>query len=208
MKEKSLNFRIGLAVIGTLLLAISINFIISINWGMSTFDTACLTTQYFLNMDQYGDAVFITHFIFLILLIVFMKKLKSNWTEFFIAVISIFIVSRVLNVFGFIIDFQYSSILVMLIVFLVNVFVVNLAIYLMATSSLVATPYDRFVIQFSKASGLELGRTRLIVDVITFIFALIMIITNSLPVPITLATLFIVLLSGPIITMWGKIFKF
>lgn len=208
MREKSLGFRIGLAAVGTLLLAISINFIISVNWGMSTFDTACLTTQYFFNMDQYGDAVFITHSIFLVLLIVFMKKLNSNWTEIFTAVISIFIVSRVLNVFGFIIDFQYSSTFVMLIVFLVNVLVVNLAIYLMATSSLVATPYDRFVIQFSKATGRELGRARLIVDVITFIFTLIVIITNSLPVPISLATLFIVLLSGPIITMWGKIFKF
>lgn len=208
MENKSLGFRIGLAVIGTILLAISINFIIGINWGMSTFDTACLTTQYFFNIEQYGDAVFVAHSIFLVLLVIFMKKLQSSWKHVLIAVISIFVVSRVINGFGFLIDIEYSGTLVMFIVFMINVLVVNLAIYLMAKSQLVATPYDRFVIQFSLASNRDLGRARLIVDVITFIFAFIVIIIADLPVPITIATLFIVLVSGPIITFWGKVFNF
>lgn len=208
MENKTLGFRIGLAVVGTLLLAISINFIIGINWGMSTFDTACLTTQYFLGIDQYGDAVFITHSIFLVLLIIFMKKLQSSWKHVLIAIISIFVVSRVINYFGFLITIEYASKLIMFITFMVNVIVVNLAIYLMAKSQLVATPYDRFVIQFSSSTNRDLGRARLIVDVITFIFALVVILIADLPVPISIATLFIVLVSGPIITFWGKVFKF
>ncbi len=208
MENKSFKFKFLLATIGTLILAVSINFIIGINWGMSTYDTACLTTQYLFGFENYGDAVLLTHMIFLVLLIIFMKKLETSIKHIGISLISIVIVSRVLNFFGFIIDIEYSNTLVMLIVFLVNVFAVNLAIYLMASSTIIATPYDRFVIQLSSISGKDLGRARLIVDIITFIFAFIIILLFSLPVPISLATLFIVLFSGPIITMWGKLFKF
>lgn len=208
MENKSFKFKFLLATIGTLILAVSINFIIGINWGMSTYDTACLTTQYLFGFENYGDAVLLTHMIFLVLLIIFMKKLKTSIKHIGISLISIVIVSRVLNFFGFIIDIEYTNTLVMLIVFLVNVFAVNLAIYLMASSTIIATPYDRFVIQLSSISGKDLGRARLIVDIITFIFAFIIILLFSLPVPISLATLFIVLFSGPIITMWGKLFKF
>ncbi len=208
MENKTLGFRIGLAVIGTIILAISINFIIGINWGMATFDTACLTTQYLFNMEQYGNAVLLTHVAFIVLLIIFMKKLESSWKHVGIAAISIFVVSRVINFFGFIIDIDYANNLIMFVVFMINVVTVNLAIYLMANSQLVATPYDRFVIQFSSATNRDLGRGRLIVDVITFIVAFIIILVANLPVPISFATLFIVLASGPIITFWGKIFKF
>lgn len=208
MENKSIGFRIGLAVIGTIILAISINFIIGINWGMATFDTACLTTQYLFNIEQYGNAVLLTHVIFIVLLILFMKQLQSSWKHVGIAAISIFIVSRVINYFGFIIDIEYANTTIMLFVFIVNVVMVNLAIYLMANSQLVATPYDRFVIQFSSSTDRDLGRGRLIVDVITFIIAFVIIIIAKLPVPISIATLFIVLASGPIITFWGKILKF
>lgn len=208
MENKTLGFRIGLAVIGTIILAISINFIIGINWGMSTYDTACLTTQYLLGLEQYGDAVLVTHLVFLVLLLIFMKKLQSDWKQIGIAIISILIVSRVINMFGFLIDIEYASTAITFIVFMINVITVNLAIYLMAKSRLVATPYDRFVIQFASSTNRDLGRGRLIVDVITFIFAFALINIFDLPVPITIATLFIVLVSGPIITFWGKIFKF
>lgn len=208
MNNKTLGFRIGLAVVGTLLLAISINFIIGINWGMSTYDTACLTTQYLLDMDQYGDAVLVTHAVFLVLIVIFLKKLQSDWKQVLIAIVSILVVSRVINMFGFLIDVEYASFAIKFIVFMINVFVVNLAIYLMANSQLVATPYDRFVIQLSAVTGRDLGNARLIVDVITFIIAFVIIIIADLPVPISFATLFIVVASGPIITMWGKILKY
>lgn len=208
MDKQSLQFRISLVVVGTILLAISINFIIGIGWGMSTFDTACLTTQVFWGLGKYGDAVFLTHSIFIVLLIIFMNKLESSWKHVIVSVISIFIVSRILNMFGFLINIEYNSTLVMLLVFLINVITVNLAIYLMAKSQLVATPYDRFVMQFSSSSNRDLGHARLIVDVITFIFALFVIFGAKLDVPISIATLFIVLISGPIITIWGKILKF
>ncbi|WOO88611.1 hypothetical protein R2F61_06680 [Mollicutes bacterium LVI A0078] len=208
MNNKTLGFRIGLAVVGTLLLAISINFIIGINWGMSTYDTACLTTQYLLDMDQYGDAVLVTHAVFLVLIVIFLKKLQSDWKQVLIAIVSILVVSRVINMFGFLIDVEYASFAIKFIVFMTNVFVVNLAIYLMANSQLVATPYDRFVIQLSAVTGRDLGNARLIVDVITFIIAFVIIIIADLPVPISFATLFIVVASGPIITMWGKILKY
>lgn len=208
MENKSLGFRICLAVIGTIILAVSINFIIGINWGMATFDTACLTTQYLFNIEQFGDAVLLTHVIFIVLLLLFMKKFNTTWKQMGIAVISILIVSRVINLFGFLIDIEYANKYIKFIVFLINVGTVNLAIYFMATSQLVATPYDRFVIQFASATERDLGTARLIVDVITFLAALAFILIFKLPVPITFATLFIVLVSGPIIIFWGKVFKF
>lgn len=208
MENKSLSYRVWLAIIGTIILSVSINFIIGINWGMATFDTACLTTQYLFNIEQFGDAVLLTHVLFIILLLLFMKKFETTWKQMGIAVISILIVSRVINMFGFLIDIEYTNNFIKLIVFLINVGTVNLAIYLMATSQLVATPYDRFVIQFAASTDRDLGRARLIVDVLTFIVAFGLIVIFKLPVPITFATLFIVLASGPIITFWGKVFKY
>lgn len=208
MENKTISFRFTLAIIGTILLAISINIIIGINWGMSTYDTTCLTTQYLLHMTKYGNAVLVTHLVFLVLLIIFMKKLQSDWKQILIAIISILIVSRVINFFGFFIDINYPNTIIKFIVFMISVVTVNLAIYLMAKSQLVATPYDRFVIQFAASTDRDLGRARLIVDVITFIAAFALIVIFKLPVPISIATLFIVLASGPIITFWGKVFKF
>lgn len=208
MENKTLTFKIALAVIGSLCLAISINFIIGINWGMSTFDTACFTTLKLLGIEKYGDAVLVTHGFFIILLVLFMKKLQSNWKHIAISIISILLVSRVINFFGFIIDIEYTNQYITAIIFLVNVALINLGIYLMANSTLVATPYDRFVIQLSTSTNRDLGKARLIVDVVVFLIALFFIITQGLDIPVTLATLFIVFVSGPIITFWGKVFKF
>lgn len=207
MENRSLKMKIAMASIGTLILAISINFIISINWGMATFDTACYTTMEFLQLEMFGDAALVTHLVFMVLLLIFMKKLNVTWKYIGIALISIIIVSRVINLFAFIIDIEYSNTIVKFIVFLISVAAVNLGIYLMGSSNLIATPYDRFVIQLSETTGRDLGKARLIVDVVVFIIALALILILKLDVPLSIATIFIVIVSGPIITTWGKLLK-
>lgn len=207
MNSNSLIKNIYLATLGTFLLSISINFILSVNWGMSTFDTTCLTVQHLFSFIKYGDAVFFTHMVFLLLLIFFKTKMQTTWKQIILAVISIYIVSRVINIFTFISYIQYSNSIVMFLIFMASVFIVNLGILLMANSGLIATPYDRFVIQYSEITYRTLGSARLIVDLFTFGITLIIIITTNLNIPISIATFFIVFASGPIISFWGRVLK-
>ncbi len=207
MHNKTLLAKIILAVVGTVIMSLGINLVLGINWGMSTFDTACLTALHLLGIEAFGDAALVVHGIFIVLIIIFMKKLDVDWKLLLSSIISIFIVSRVLNFFDFAAVSNYSSLLTTLISFVVSVFLINLGIYLMAMSNLIVTPYDRFVVQLSKVTNRELGKTRLVVDLSLFAVATVLIIIFNLPIPISLATLYIVVLSGPMITACGRIFK-
>lgn len=208
-KEKNMHFlkQLLLAALGMILVAAGVNLIIGVGWGMATFDTAAMTVQKLLNLELYGDAAFILNMVFALILIIFKKKLLVNWSDLITAFIAVFLLTRTINLLVFITQFTYSSTFTTLIGFFISVIIVNLGIYFMSVSNLVATPYDRFVIQLSEATHKELGKARLNSDIVLFIIAFALIFFLKLDVPVSIATIYIVVASGPIITLTGKIFK-
>lgn len=196
-----------LAAIGMFLVALGVNLIIGINWGMATFDTAAMTVQELFGIGLYGDAALALNMVFACILILFKKKLLVRWSDLATAFIAVFLLTRTINLLVFITEITYANFPMTLIAFFISVIIVNLGIYFMSVSNLVATPYDRFVIQLSESSKWELGKARLRSDIVLFVIAFFFIFFFKLDVPVSLATLYIVIASGPIITICGKIFK-
>lgn len=196
-----------LAAIGMFLVALGVNLIIGINWGMATFDTAAMTVQELFGIGLYGDAALALNMVFACILILFKKKLLVRWSDLATAFIAVFLLTRTINLLVFITEITYANFPMTLIAFFISVIIVNLGIYFMSVSNLVATPYDRFVIQLSESSKWELGKARLRSDIVLFAIAFFFIFFFKLDVPVSLATLYIVIASGPIITICGKIFK-
>lgn len=207
MKKRKMSTRILFAIVGALLLSLGLQVTIGIDWGVSMFDTSTLAMEYLTGVN-FGNAAVLLHAIYLIIMIVGMKKLQSKWPELAISALSIFVLTRIINAFEFIANsINFSSFAVALVVFVVSVFIFNIGIYFMSKSNLFIAPYDRFVLQLSWALGKELGTARLISDIILFAITIIINFVFGLGVTISLGTAYIIFTSGPQINIIGKIFK-
>ncbi len=207
MNKNNLQKRILFAVIGVFLLAIGLQFTIGIEWGVSMFDTSTLVVERLTGLN-FGNAAVVLHTFYLALLIIFMKKLQSKWVELGLSLVSIFLLTRVINAFSFIAKMSnYESFIITLIVFVISVFVFNIGIYFMSKSNLFISPYDRFVLQLSWALNSELGISRLISDVSLFTLTLIINIIFSLGVTVSIGTAYIIFTSGFQLLLIEKIFK-
>ncbi len=203
----NLTTRIIYAAVGAVLLSIGLNVTIGIDWGVSMFDTSTLAMQNLTGVN-FGNAAVLLHLIFLALMIIFMKKLESKWSELGISLISIFVLTRIINIFGFIANkTNIENFVIELIVFLVSVFVFNLGIYFMSKSNLFIAPYDRFVLQLSWALDRELGTARLVSDITLFVITIILNFIFGLGVTISLGTAYIIFTSGFQINLIGRVLK-
>lgn len=208
MTNQTLTKRIIFAVLGALLLAVGLTATIAVDLGVSMFDTATLMTQELFKVESFGNAALILHALYVSLLIIFKRKLEPKWIDIIIAIISVFILTRVINAFEFIANYvNPTTMSATIIIFLISVLVFNIGIYFMAKSNLFVSPYDRFVLQLSWLLKREYGTTRLISDIALFAGSILLIFIFSLDVPISFGTLYIIFTSGLQINLAGKIFK-
>ncbi len=207
MQERKLSTRILFAVVGAVLLSAGLQVTIGIDWGVSMFDTATLAMAGITGVN-FGNAAVLLHAIFLIILILGMKKLESKWSELALSAISIFALTRVINMFEFIANaVNFESFIVNLIAFVVSVFVFCIGIYFMSKSNLFIAPYDRFCLQLSWATGKDLGTARLISDVTLFVITIILSIVLDLGVTVSFGTAYLIFTSGLQVNLVHKIFK-
>lgn len=207
MQERKLSTRILFAVIGAVLLSAGLQVTIGIDWGVSMFDTATLAMQGITGVN-FGNAAVLLHSIFLIILILGMKKLQSKWSELVLSAISIFALTRVINMFEFIANaVNFESFAVNLVAFVLSVFVFCIGIYFMSKSNLFIAPYDRFCLQLSWATGKDLGTARLISDVTLFVITIILSIILDLGVTVSFGTAYLIFTSGLQVNLVHKIFK-
>lgn len=207
MQERKLSTRVLYAVVGAILLSAGLQVTIGIDWGVSMFDTATLAMSNITGVN-FGNAAVLLHTIFLIILIVGMRKLQSKWSELALSALSIFVLTRVINAFAFIAEMaQFDSIFIKLIVFVISVFVFCIGIYFMSKSNLFIAPYDRFCLQLSWATGKELGTARLMSDITLFVITIILNIIFDLGVTVSIGTAYIIFTSGLQVNLVHKIFK-
>lgn len=207
MEERKLSTRIIYGLVGALLLAVGLQVTIGINWGVSMFDTATLVIQGMTGLN-FGNSAIVLHSIYLVILIIGMNKLQSKWNELALSVVSIFIITRIINAFSFISEsVHFNSFIITLIMFIISVFVFCVGIYFMSKSNLFVSVYDRFCLQLSWATNQELGTARLICDVSLFIVTLLVNYTLDLGVTVSIGTFYIIFTSGLQINLIHKIFK-
>ncbi len=189
--------------LGINLYAIMINFLKDLNLGMGSFDSVTLEIQKIFHITEFGNASFILHFIFFIALIILHKKYKIKIKFLAISILSIFFLTRIVNLYGLLgIHFEptiFNSIWIILLL--------NLGLYLIASTNLIIAPFDKFVVESSNYSNIALGKVRLIADCALLILTVVINIFLVDKISISLYTVIITFATGINIHLYDIAFK-
>lgn len=178
--------------IGINIYALTINLLQTMELGMGSFDSLTLEVQNILNLNQFGDASFILHFIFFVILIVVAKIYNVEYRYIILSLFSIFILTRCVNAYSVLNLYFEKNIASVLAVILS----LNFGLYLIASTNLIIAPFDKFVVETSNYFSVSLGKSRIICDITLLIIVIIinLLITNK--IDITLFTFIITFGTG------------
>lgn len=197
--------RLIIALVGIILMSIGVNALLTLNIGMGPVDTFTLLVQKVTNLSAFGNASLLFHMLFAIILLVLNKKLNIKIVDILISILSIFFITRVVNVFSFIQIKEMNSI-VFLISFLISFLILNLGLYLIAKSNIIIAPYDKFVKELANTLDIKIGTNRVICDSILFFLITIVKFTTSIAIVISWGTVVVTFFTGLNIRLYENLF--
>ncbi len=178
--------------IGINLYAVSINFLQSLDLGMGSFDSITLQIQQIFNINQFGNASFAIHFVFFLILLLVAKSYNLKYKMIFLSILSIFILTRFVNLYS-IFNFTFSPNLFNSIWIIM---LLNLGLYLIASTNIIIAPFDKFVVETSKIRKIKLGTSRFVLDILLLVLVIIINVFLTNPIPITMFTFIITFATG------------
>ncbi len=197
MKSK----QIILVVIGACLYALGINQLQVLSYGLGPFDTLTLQLTKITYINQFGNASFLIHLTFFIILCLLVKRYNLNYKLVGLSIISIFILTRIINLFSNLYYYPNKNIIVFIITFLI----LNLGLYFLAKSNLIIAPFDKFLVETSNFLQINFGIVRFAGDILILLIVIIINQIYNQIVPITFFTIIITVLTGLNITMYEMI---
>lgn len=196
--------RVFVALFGIILMSIGVNVLLALNIGMGPVDTFTLLLQNIANLNEFGNASLLFHMLFAIILVIMSKYLKVKFIDIGISVISIFFITRIVNLFGFI-QIGDLGLGLFIISFLAGFLILNLGLYFIAKSNIIIAPYDKFVKELANTFKLKIGTNRVICDSVLFIVIVICKLTLSVAVVISWGTVIVTLFTGLNIRLYEKV---
>lgn len=207
LNSKKLKIRIINAIFGINLLCFGLGYELYINFGMSPFDTFSQSIQAILKISVYGNAALLVQTLFFLGLILGNKKYKLKKYDFIYCYASIFILTRILNVYT--LHFPYlktSNFIENLIIFIFAFMCANFGLFCLLKSELLLAPFDLFVLSTSKVLNFKIGIMRLIIDTLFIGVAIGLIIVLHLGVTVSIGTIIITVCTGTIIRYFEHLF--
>ncbi len=196
MQRKSKEFlaynRIAMMLCGTILYSFGINQLQILNYGLGSFDSLTLQIAKLTPIAKFGNASFLIHFTFFIILLLLVKTYHLDRKMIFLSILSIFILTRFVNLFSHLTYYPSQSILVLAITFLI----LNMGLFLLAKSNFIIAPFDKFLVETSNHFNINFGIVRFIADLLILAIVMIINIFSGQIVPITIFTIMITLLTG------------
>ncbi len=153
--------RILITFIGCIIYAFTINELQVIDVGMGAFDSLTLQVMVIFNIIQFGNASFLIHFVFSILLIGLSQMMRVEVKFIFLSIASIFLLSRLVNLmvnFQIVVTYSLST-------FIIIFLFLNFGLYLIAKTNIIIAPFDKFVVELAKYLKINLGVIRFVADV-------------------------------------------
>ncbi len=211
MQTKSKPFKwqlIILSLLGMVVLSIGLNILLVLDIGLSSFDTMTYYVQHLLNMDSFGNAALIIHAIVCIPLVYLIHKNKESHLNILISILSIFILTRIINIFSFITNYNVMNLSVVMgiILFIIGFTIFTTGVLMISKANLIIPPYDKFVVETVNFFGMKLGTTRLVFDIILLVSVFLLSITTHVDIPFSLGTLLITFGTGSYMNLIEKIF--
>ncbi|MFV0499917.1 MAG: hypothetical protein ACK5NF_07870 [Bacilli bacterium] len=181
-----------MVVLGAVLYALGINQLQILDYGMGSFDSLTLQITKLTIVSQFGNASFLIHFIFFVVLLQLIKKYQLDLKMVILSIFSIFILTRVVNVFSHIDYYPDKNIIVFVITFLT----LNMGLFLLAKSNFIISPFDKFLVETANHFKINFGIIRFSADVVFLLIVVLVNVIYAQVVPITLFTLIITFLTG------------
>lgn len=197
--------RLIIALIGIVLMSIGVNALLTLNIGMGPVDTFTLLVQKITKLNEFGNASLLFHMLFAIVLLLLSKKLNVKIRDIIISILSIFFITRVVNMFSFIQINEMNS-LAFAISFLLSFLILNLGLYLIAKSNIIIAPYDKFVKELANTLDIRIGTNRVLCDSILFGIILIVKFTTTIAIVISWGTVIVTFFTGLNIRLYEKLF--
>ncbi len=208
-KDKPFKWQLVLlSLLGMVVLAIGLNILLLLDIGLSSFDTMTYYIQHLLNMDSFGNAALIIHGIVCIPLIFLVHKNEESYVNIVVSIFSIFILTRIINIFAFITGYDISqlSVLIGIILFIIGFTIFTTGVLMISKANLIIPPYDKFVVETVNFFGMKLGTTRLVFDIILLMLVFVLSIITNVDIPFSLGTLLITFGTGSYMNLIEKIF--
>ncbi len=187
-------------IIGVNILAISINLMEYLNLGMGAFNTLVLFLSKYFKIN-FGNATFLLHLIFAILITIFSQKFKIKYKYILISIGSIFIITRLINLYGLLEINLNKTVPVFLIVFCL----MNFGIFLIMKSNMVITPFDKYIVELANYRNKLFGSVRMKTDIIILIIIYCINSIYDYQISISVFTLFVTFCAGLNIYLYEKI---
>lgn len=193
--------------VGINLLAIGIIIVLRVNIGMDPFDSLSYLIGNILNFKLLGNAILVTHFIFFILLLIIVPFKKKKLLECGVSLISISIITRVINFYEHLIVFDPSSLMQSVLLFIFGFMTINFGLYLIANVNFIIPPYDKFVVELAEKKNINIGAMRFRCDIIVFILIITGYLIDKSLVTISIGTFIFAFGTGPNISLYEKLFN-
>lgn len=190
-------------IIGINIYAISINFLQSLELGMGSFDSLTLAIQQIFKIEEFGNASLLLHFLFLIILLIVVNKYKIDIKMVLLSLVSIFILTRFVNLYSM---FSYEADPT-IINALIIILVLNLGLYLIASTNFIIAPFDKFVVETSLHLKLSIGRVRVVFDILLLGCVVLLNTVLTTNIDITVYTLVITFATGLNIYVYELLFR-
>lgn len=191
--------------LGIIFYSIGLNMILLANFGVGAFDTIALVIQQIFNITKFGNALFFVQMFFAITLLFFKLKKEITLRSIFVSIGSIFLISQCVNIFRFIQIATINNNSFNLIIFISGFLILCLGITLISIEDIVISPFDKVVVELSNYEKRNIGFVRLICDLIILLIAVMATYAMKLDVKITIATLVLTFITGPVIIMLSKL---
>lgn len=204
LSRKYLKFNRGLLVIlGSICYALGINQLQILDYGMGSFDSLTLQLTKITEIKQFGNASFLIHFTFFIVLLLLVKRYSLNMRMIILSIISILLLTRIVNILSYLNYYPNQSIIALIITFLL----LNLGLFFLAKSNVIIVPFDKFLVETANYFEINFGIIRFIADITLLLIVFVINIAYNQVVPITLFTIIITFLTGVNIGIYEIIFK-
>lgn len=202
----SLSRKIGLAVIAMILLSTGLSILVELNIGLAPYDTLTIVVQQTFGIKEFGNAALLLHCFFATLLVIYFLLKRKSLVPIGVSLVSIFVLTRIINLLSFVgqypifSQYRYLS-------FIIGLLLMAVAVLIMGKVNLIIPPYDKVPTEISIASGIELGKVRLISDVMILIIAIIWGMSNDTLPAVTIGTLVIAFGLGSIMSIIDRGFN-
>lgn len=202
----SLSRKIGLAVIAMVLLSVGLSILVELNMGLAPYDTLTYVVQYTFKIEQFGNAALLLHSFFAVILVIFFVSKKKSLVPIGVSLISIFVLTRIINLLSFVgqypvfSEYRYIS-------FVIGLLLMAISVLIMGKVNLIIPPYDKVPAEISLASGIELGKVRLVSDVTILIIAVVWGSLNGTLPAVTIGTLVIAFGLGSIMSIIDRMYQ-